>query len=130
MSPPLVLVVDDDVGTVETLADILEAKRYRVETALSGEAAAALARGTRYDAVLMDIVMPGLNGVEALRAIKTSTPGTHVIMMTAFTRNELVEEAKHANALAVLPKPLEMDRVLSLLEGATRASGGSQEDSW
>ena len=125
MSPPSVLVVDDDEGTIETLTDILVAKRYRVETALSGDAAIALARRTHYDAVLTDVVMPGVNGVEVLRSIKAMAPGTNVIMMTAFTRHELVEQAKEASALAVLPKPLDMDRLLALLERATRKNGGS-----
>lgn len=126
MSPPSVLIVDDDQGTVETLADILAAKRYQVETARSGDAAVALARETRFDAVLMDIVMPGINGVEALRSIKAAAPGTNVIMMTAFTRHELVEQAKEASALAVLPKPLDMERLLALLRRITRKGNGGQ----
>jgi CheY-like chemotaxis protein len=112
---PLVLVVDDDVGMVDTLVDILSARRYRVGTAYSGEAAVAMVRQMTYDAVLMDIQMPGLNGVEALRQIKGLAPKLSVIMMTAFTRDELVEEARQATAVTVLPKPLDMDSVLTLL---------------
>lgn len=119
MSRPCVLLVDDDAGTVETLADILRAKAYQVGVANSGEAAVDMVKRSRYDAILMDIVMPGLNGVEALRAIKASAPQINVIMMTAFTRHELVQEARRQNAAAVLPKPLEMDRVLALLERVT-----------
>lgn len=118
---PLVLVVDDDVGMVETLSDILRAKGYEVTTALSGEAAVAMDRWARYDAVLMDIRMPGLSGVDVLKMIKASAPRTNAIMMTAFTRHELVEEARRAGALAVLPKPLEIDRVLDLLRSAERS---------
>jgi DNA-binding NtrC family response regulator len=114
------LVVDDDRGTVETLKDILEAKTYRVASAYSGEAAVEMVRGDGFGAILMDIIMPGINGVDALRSIKAFAPGTNVIMMTAFTRHELVEQAKEASALAVLPKPLDMDRLLALLERATR----------
>ena len=123
MGPPSVLVVDDDVGMVDTLADILVARRYRVGTAYSGDAAIAMVRRTSYDAVLMDIQMPGVNGVEALRQMKGLAPGITVIMMTAFTRDELVEEARLASALAVLPKPLDMDRVLALLVHVTRPPG-------
>jgi CheY-like chemotaxis protein len=112
---PSVLVVDDDVGMVDTLVDILRARRYRVGTAHSGEAAVAMVRQMAYDAVLMDIQMPGLNGVEALRQIKGLAPKLSVIMMTAFTRDELVEEARQATAVTVLPKPLDMDSVLTLL---------------
>jgi CheY-like chemotaxis protein len=115
MAPPSVLVVDDDVGMVDTLVDILSARRYRVETAYSGDAAVAMVRQMSYDAVLMDIQMPGLNGVEALRLMKGLAPKISVIMMTAFTRDELVEEARQATAVTVLPKPLDMDWVLALL---------------
>jgi DNA-binding NtrC family response regulator len=119
VADPAVLIVDDDAGMVESLTDILGAKRFHVTGTTSGETALALVRGTRFDAVLMDIVMPGLDGVAALRSIKRSAPGTPVIMMTAFARHELVEEARTATAMAVLLKPLEMDEVLALLARAT-----------
>ena len=125
MPAPAVLVVDDDVGMVETLADILREHRYQVATGYSGEAAVAMARERHYDAILMDIRMPGLNGVEALKAIKARMPETRVIMMTAFTRHDLVEEARRSTAVAVVPKPLDVDRVLELLKEATRPDGRS-----
>ena len=115
-----VLVVDDDAGMVETLADILEARRYRVGTAESGASAVQMLRDNRYDVVLMDIQMPGLNGVDALKVMRAMAPDVSVIMMTAFTRHELVEEARQATALAVLGKPLDIERVLRLIEGAVR----------
>lgn len=126
MSPLNVLVVDDDEGMVETLTDILTARHYRVQTARSGEDAISLARGAPFDVVLMDIVMPGVNGVQALRSIKAAAPATNVIMMTAYTRHELVEQAKEASALDVLPKPLDMERLLALLRRITRKGNGRQ----
>ena len=125
MSPPSVLIVDDDEGAVETLTDILTAKQYQVEIARSGEDAISLARTTPFDAILMDIVMPGVNGVEALRSIRAAAPETKVIMMTAYTRHELVEQARKAKAFAVLLKPLDIDRLLVLLDRTVRKNGGS-----
>jgi CheY-like chemotaxis protein len=113
-----VLLVDDDVGMVETLTDILEARHCRVSFAHSGAAAVSMAAEQAYDAVLMDIQMPGLNGVEALRAIKAQSPGTRVIMMTAYTRDELVAEAERMTGLPVLPKPLDVAEVLGLVAAA------------
>jgi two-component system, NtrC family, response regulator HydG len=124
---PTVLVVDDDVGMVETLADILREHSYQVATGHSGEAAVSMARERRYDAILMDIRMPGLNGVEALKRIKAAAPETRVIMMTAYTRHDLVEEARQAAALAIVPKPLDVEEVLGLLERATGADSGAGE---
>jgi len=115
-----VLVVDDDAGMAETLGDILAARGHRVASAGSGHAAVAMTRRAAYDVVLMDIQMADLNGVEALKAIRSFAPDLRVIMMTAFTRHELVEEAKAARAVAVLPKPLDLERVLALVGGEPR----------
>jgi len=115
-----VLVVDDDPGTVETLTDILAAKTYRVTSANSGDAAVEMVRRNGFGAVLMDIVMPGINGVEALKALKPIFPAAKVILMTAYSRHQLVEEAKREGALAVLAKPLDIEALLPLLEQAAR----------
>ncbi len=123
---PSVLVVDDDSGTVETLSDILQTRGYYVTGAYSGEEAVAMVRADGYHVVLMDVRMPGLSGVEALRAIKAVAPQMQVILMTAFSNKQTVEEAEGLGALAVLPKPLDMERVLILLEGATRTGKGPQ----
>ncbi len=115
MTHPSVLLVDDDVGMVETLGDILATSRYQVATTDSGEAAVARVQADRFDAVLMDIKMPGLNGVQALRAIKFLAPEIPVIMMTAYTRDELIAEAQQTTGFPVLVKPLDLDRVLAIL---------------
>lgn len=117
-----ILVVDDDAGMVDTLADILQANQYEVATAHSGEVAVTMAKSGGYDLVLMDIKMPGLNGVQALTAMKAAGLATRVIMMTAYTRDELVKEAETQSGYPVLPKPLDLDRVLALATSATRCS--------
>ncbi len=93
-----ILVVDDDVGM------------------------AHMARSGAYDLVLMDIQMAGLNGVQALSAMKAEGLAKRVIMMTAYTRDELVREAEKQSGFPVLPKPLDLDRVLSLAASATCGS--------
>ena len=110
-----VLVVDDDTGMAETLADILEARQFCVGVAHSGDAAVAMTGQEPFDAVLMDIQMPGINGVEALRAMKARAPKLRVIMMSAYTRDELAREAEQASGIPVQPKPLDVDRVLRLV---------------
>lgn len=68
---------------------------------------------------LMDIQIPGVNGVEALRTIRTVAPRLTVIMMTAFTSHELVGEARRASAVGVFFKP----RVLDLISSSARPGG-------
>ena len=119
-----ILIVDDDEGMVQTLSDILSARRYAVSTADSGESALAQVHGTSFDVVLMDIKMPGLNGVEVLQAMKRTNPAIKVIMMTAFTRDELVQAARKASAVAVVSKPLDLDSVLSLVDQTARSGEG------
>ena len=114
-----ILVVDDDLGMAETLTDILEANQYEVTRAHSGEAAVKMARLTAYDLILMDIQMPGLNGVQALTAMKIEGLAPCVVMMTAYTRDELVDEAETRSGFAVLPKPLDLDRVLAVARRVT-----------
>jgi DNA-binding NtrC family response regulator len=120
-----ILIVDDDDGMVETLSDILTARQYAVSTAVSGESAMVQVGQREFDVVLMDIKMPGLNGVEALQAMKRVKPALKVIMMTAFTRDELVREARRASAVAVVPKPLDLDSVLALVDRVAAGGGAS-----
>ena len=119
-----ILVVDDDVGMVDTLTDIFQANQYEVATAHSGRAAVSMARSRAYDLVLMDIHMPGLNGVQTLTAMRAEGLAACVIMMTAHTRDELVKEAEKQSGFPVLPKPLDVERVLALATSATSGHVG------
>ena len=117
------LVVDDDRGMVETLRDILGASGYEVDVALSGEKALELVRQRAPDGILMDIRMPGFNGVEALRKLKRLAPDSFVILMTAYAASRLVEEARAEGAVEVLAKPLDLARTLSLIQEAAARHG-------
>jgi DNA-binding NtrC family response regulator len=117
MSDPLrILIVDDDAGMADTLGDILEAKGYRVEIAQDGLQALARLEAQPCDVMFLDIKMPQMNGLEVLRRVKGMAPGTLVVMMTAYARPDLMAEAKREGALAVLAKPLPVDRLLLFLE--------------
>jgi DNA-binding response OmpR family regulator len=122
---PAVLLVDDDQGIVETLADILALKGYEVARAPSGSAAVAMVRRASYGAVLMDIKMPGLNGVDAMKAMKRVDPGLPVIMMTAYSWDHLVIEAKRRTGFEVLFKPLDIERVIHVIDDCLIARAGS-----
>jgi DNA-binding NtrC family response regulator len=114
-----ILVVDDDPGMADTLTDILQANEYEVATAPSGDVAVRMVRRRAYDLVLMDIQMPGINGLQALTTMKAEGLARRVIMMTAHTRDDLVREAETRSGFPVLPKPLDLKRVLDLATSAT-----------
>ena len=110
-----ILVVDDDPSMVSTLRDILNATGHEVDVAYSGTEAIELVGDLRPDGILMDIRMPGPNGVEAFREIKRRSPHSFVIFMTAYSDSSLVDEAAAEGAVDVLPKPLDLERLLRLI---------------
>jgi len=117
-----VLVVDDNRDLCENLADILADSSFDVEVGTSGKEAVEKVRLKKPDFVLMDVKMPVMSGVEAFRKIRTISPSTIVIMMTAFTRDELVRDALREGAYAVLYKPLDIEALLGTLR-RSRESG-------
>lgn len=107
-----VLIVDDDKEFCASMMDILEAKGYEVKSENSGEAAIAKAKEEPFDVILMDIKMQGMNGVEAFKQIKKISPRTVVIMVTAYSVEDLIKEALAEGAFGVLRKPLDIDKLI------------------
>jgi two-component system response regulator HydG len=115
-----VLVVDDDRQMVKTLCDVLRRRGWEPEEAYSGEEAVAAAERGRYGAVLMDVRMSGMNGVEAFRAIREAQPSVPVILMTAYSTRGLLEEAERLGVLRILAKPFPLPVLFGLLDEAVR----------
>ena len=101
-----VLVVDDDPLVCRSLKVLLsrEPDLHVLGTAGDGERAVALCEGSRPDAVLMDIRMPGMDGIEATRRIKERWPGIRVLILTTFQDNESIRRALEAGADGYLLK--------------------------
>ncbi|HHX65466.1 MAG TPA: response regulator [Chloroflexi bacterium] len=116
---PRILVVDDDLGIRETMFDILTLENYSVDVAASGEEAVERCRKERYDVALLDIRMPGMNGVETLRVLREIDPNLRVIMITGHEVGDLASEAMEAGAEAVFRKPLDVAMFLPMLLAAT-----------
>ena len=110
-----IFIVDDDEDVAESLADLLEGRGYKVDVAFSGEEAIAGFRERDYDVAFMDVRMPGLNGVESLLEIRKLKPNAKVVMMTAFSVEELLTKALEGGAAGVLHKPFEMRDFLEML---------------
>jgi len=120
----LVLVVDDDPGTCETLKDVLIEKNYEVGTANNGEEAIIMAGENDYDIVFIDMKMPVMNGLETFLSIKKVNPKVTAVMITGYGHDgdvsELVEESLRNSAYVCLFKPLDMDKVTALVEEISR----------
>lgn len=115
-----ILVVDDDRQMVRTLADILRLHGWDVERAYSGEEAVAAVAKSAFDAVLMDVKMGGVNGVDAFKAMKAIRPDIRVVLMTAYSAGDLIAEAEREGALHVLRKPVTLPVLIEMLN-----AGGS-----
>lgn len=120
MTDTSILVVDDNLDLCDTLKDILEMENYAVTLAHGGEQAVELVRTARFGRVLMDIRMPGINGVDAFKEMKKISPDTPVIMMTAFAVEDLINEALREGAFAALQKPLDFDVLLDTIMNTGR----------
>ncbi len=111
-----ILVVDDDRLMTRTLCDILQLHGWEAGAAYSGTEAIEAVQKEGYRVVLMDIRMPGVDGVQAFKALKGEHPNVKVILMTAFSASALVQEATREGAVAVMSKPLKVPSLLRLLE--------------
>jgi two-component system, NtrC family, response regulator HydG len=111
-----ILLVDDNEEFLDSTKDVLEEENYRVVTAAGGEEAIRQVENSDFDVILMDIKMPGLNGVDAFMEMKRRKPGVKVVMCTAYIVESLIRRALEEGAFAVLNKPFEMDLLLKTLE--------------
>lgn len=113
-----ILVVDDDKDFCRNAGDILELKGYEVTAAYEGFKALELVKQNGFGLVLMDVRMPGMDGVETFKKIKEIAPDTPVIMVTAYAVEELMREALQEGAFGFLRKPLDFDKLFQLIKNA------------
>lgn len=104
-----ILVVDDEFAVRESLLVWLKKSGYRVAGAGSGKEALEILHQNPFDIVLLDIKMPGMDGIEVLRLVKENFPKTMVVMMTAYASIESAVDAMKAGASDYLMKPLDPD---------------------
>jgi CheY-like chemotaxis protein len=111
-----ILLVDDNEEFLDSTKDVLEEEDYQVVTAVGGEEAIRQVESSVFDVVLMDIKMPGLNGVDTFIEMKKRNRGVKVIMCTAYIVENLIRRAWEEGAYAVLNKPFEMDLLFRTIE--------------
>ena len=114
----LILVVDDDPGTVKTLRMVLSNKGYDVITCPDGDEAIRLSLSNNFDILFIDMKLPTINGLETYLEIRKNKSNAIAIMITGFQQEvaDLVEEAKANSAYTCLYKPLSMPKVLQIID--------------
>lgn len=113
-----ILIVDDEEELRKSLAEILEMEGLRVAQAQNGYIAIEKAKTNAYDIALIDIKMPGINGLETLRRVRSVQPDIKAIMMTGHsmenTKNNLLK-----GIYAVLYKPFPIDKLMAIIQQIT-----------
>jgi signal transduction histidine kinase len=117
--PERILIVDDEADIASILKLHLEDSGYVTAWAGNGAAALEMLNGGGYALALMDVKMPGMNGVEVLKRIRESGLDVAVIMMTAHGSEELVVECMQAGAVDYFSKPFSLDDLLQRVERST-----------
>ena len=130
MAEPLrILVVDDNADLLETFSLILKRTGFFVESAADGLTAVDMYLHGAFNVTLMDIDLPGINGVEAFRLIREMNPGAPVILMTGYSDGDLIQLAINEGARCVLHKPIRIDKMIETIKQAVPSSPFYKKDS-
>ena len=123
-----ILVIDDEQSVTDALRFILTDAGHHVDAAKSGAEAKELLKGSPYDLVFTDLRLPDANGIELLSLIKSDTPNTEVIVMTAHGSIEITIEAIKAGAFYYIEKPFTPHQVTTLIERALQFEAIKREN--
>ncbi len=119
---PAILVVDDDRDTCQNMLDLLSDYGYDVTLAGDGESALANANATAYDVGLIDLRMPGIDGLTLCRLLRQMQPSMALMIITGFLSSDLDERALAAGVLHVLQKPLDVPQLFEIVARNTDAA--------
>jgi two-component system, response regulator, stage 0 sporulation protein F len=113
---PVILVIDDQPGIRRLLVEVLSEEGYSVVEAANGYDGLQKAKDYRPALILMDMKMPGMDGIETLKELKTLGIGDKVIMMTAYGELDLVTEAKEIGAADYITKPFDIIALCQMID--------------
>ena len=122
-----VLLVDDELEFLETLVKRLTKRGLNISTAKSGEEALKIIRGKGIDVAVLDVRMPGMDGIQTLREIKKIDPLMEVIMLTGHASIEVAIEGMELGAFDYLMKPADIDELFYKLQDAFKKKTIQQE---
>ena len=114
-----ILIVDDEDIVVRSCLRILADTGYAVDVARGGAEALKKIDETAYDVLLVDIMMPQINGLEVLQHVKQKRPGSEVIIFTGLSQSETALRAQELGAFAYLPKPYTIEALVEAVRTAS-----------
>ncbi len=117
---PKVLVVDDERMVRDLLSRLLTLKDITAATAESGIQAIEMMKATAFDFVFLDVRMPGMDGIQTLKELKKINPNTKFVMMTGYSVDDLLEDVKNENILAVIKKPFDINQIIAIVTAQAR----------
>jgi DNA-binding response OmpR family regulator len=116
-----VLIVDDEKDFLDIIAERIGARGMDVSTASSAEDALNMVEAESYDVVIMDFMMPALDGFKALKLMKTKQPEVQIILLTGNVPDEKRIEARALGALDVIEKPPDLNDLIQKIKKAKKA---------
>jgi DNA-binding response OmpR family regulator len=127
MKPDRVLLVDDEENFVEILAERMRSRGVDVDFATSGRDALRMAQERPYDAVVLDLAMPGLDGLETLRRLRAAKPDVQVMILSGRATVKTAVEAIQLGAIDIFEKPTEVETLVERIRSA-RAARLAEDD--
>lgn len=124
-----ILIVDDELSMREFLSILVEGEGYEAVVAAHAEEALSQLEDGVFDLVISDVQMPGLNGIELLARIKSMSPDTAVLMMTAFSAAEQAVDAMKLGAYDYISKPFKVEEIKVLIRNALEKTDLKRENS-
>jgi DNA-binding NtrC family response regulator len=118
MDPKRILLVDDEVDFTTSLSRLLLVRGYEVKAVSNGNAALKALGGAPFDAVVLDLKMPGMDGITTLDEIRQLGLFTQTIILTGYGTEETAERARKMGAHDFLSKPLDLEELLKSIESA------------
>jgi len=115
-----ILLVDDEEQFLKVLSQRLEGRGMKVDTSTSGEEALSRVKGKEFDAIILDLAMPGMGGMETLKRIRSENPDVQIIMLTGHGSVEKGVEAIKEGAVDFLEKPADLSKIMEKVAEAKR----------
>ena len=123
-----ILIIEDEKRLADSLCELLEAKGFQAEAVYDGETGAAYASLGVYDLIILDVMLPGLDGRQVARRLRESRCGTPILMLTARSGLEDRIEGLDAGADYYLTKPFDSRELLACVNALLRRQGGQVDE--